>query len=102
MSPSAVVYLALVGAVSDVAAIAAIAWWMASRRRIASEIIGRAEQHAGQLRQQAEREAETLKKEAQLEAREKAHGLIADAETRTRTRQQEIAGLEQVLADKTR
>ena len=102
MSPSAAVYLAVVSVVCDIAVVVAIVGWVASRKRIASETVGRAEQHAGQLRQQAEREAESLKKEAQLEAREKAHGVVAGAEAAARARQQEISGLEQGLADKAR
>jgi ribonuclease Y len=102
MSPSAAVYLAVLGAICDVAALGAILLWIASRRRVANEIVGRAEQHAGHMRQQAERDAESLKKEAQLEAREKSHALVADAEQKARHRQQEITGLEQALSDRTR
>src|SRR6266850_4731212 len=102
MSPSAAVYLAVFGAICDVAALGAILMWIASRRRVANEIVGRAEQHAGLTRQQAERDAESLKKEAQLEAREKSHALVADAEQKARNRQQEIAGLEQALSERTR
>jgi ribonucrease Y len=102
MSPSAAVYLAVFGAICDVAALGAILVWIASRRRLANEIVGRAEQHAGLTRQQAERDAESLKKEAQLEAREKSHTLVADAEQKARNRQQEIAGLEQALSERTR
>jgi ribonuclease Y len=109
MSPAAAVYLAVFGATCDAIALVAIFWWIASRKRIAGEIVGRAEQHAVQTRQQVareaeslKREAESLKKEAQLEAREKAHGVVADAEAKARERQQEMAGLEQLLADKTR
>ena len=102
MSPSAAVYLAMVSAICDVAVVGALAVWMASRKRISLETVGRAEQHAAQLTQQAEREAESVRKEAQLEAREQAHRLVADAEAKARTRQLEIAGLDQALADKTR
>src|SRR5262245_158217 len=100
MSASAV-YLVL-AALATVVVIAAVLYWIASRKRLAAEIVGRAEEHARQLRTQAEREAETLKKEAQLEAREKAHALLADAEQKARERQQEIIGLESALADRTR
>jgi ribonuclease Y len=81
---------------------AAIGWWLASRRRVAAEVIGRADEHSRQVRQQAERDADALKKEAQLEAREKSHELLADAEKQARDRRQEIISLEQALADKTR
>ena len=100
MSPSAV-YLVL-SALAALVAIGAVVYWIATRKRIAAEIVGRAEEHARQLRSQAERDAESLKKEAQLEAREKAHGLVADAERKARDRQQEIVGLETALADRTR
>src|SRR5262249_9980956 len=100
MSASAV-YLVL-SVVTAIVTIAAIIWSIASRKRLAAETIGRAEEHARVLRAQAERDAESLKKEAQLEAREKSHALVADAERQARDRQQEIAGLEQALADRTR
>ncbi len=102
MTPSAVYLFGVVSLLSDLVTVAAIVWWMASRKRIAAETVGRAQEQAGILRQQAARDAESIKKEAQLEAREKAHGLITDAEGTARTRQLEIAGLEQTLAEKTR
>jgi len=102
MSPTAV-YLTLgVSAAADLAGIGALLWWVASRKRVAAETIGRAEDHVRQLRQQAEREAESLRREAQIEARERTHTLIAEAETAARVRQQEILALEQALADRTR
>src|SRR3954447_19842404 len=102
MSPTAV-YLTLgVSAFADLAGIGTLVWWMASRKRVAAETIGRADEHVQQLRQQAQREAESLKKEAQLEAREKTHALVAEAEQKARERQQEIVSLEQALADRTR
>jgi ribonuclease Y len=105
MSPSAAVYLAVIaaiGAVCDVVAVVVILRWNTGRKRAASEIVERADRHAADTRQQAEREAESVKKEAQLEARERAHALVADAEAKARARQQEMVGLEQALADKTR
>ncbi len=80
----------------------AISWWLTNRRRLAAEIVGRAEELSRQARQQAEREADALRKEAQLEAREKSHEMLADAERHARDRRQEILTLEQALADKTR
>jgi ribonuclease Y len=100
MSPSAV-YLTL-GAAADLAALLALIWWFSSRKRISRETIGRAEEMSRQLRQQAERDAESIKKEAHIEAREKTHAIMADAETKARARQQEIIGLEHGLAEKTR
>ena len=100
MSLSAV-YLVL-SAVAALVAIAAVLYWISSRKRIAAEIVGRAEEHAKLLRAQAERDAESIAKEARLEAREKTHSLVADAEKKARERQQEIIELEQALADRTR
>src|SRR5689334_15126985 len=89
-------------AISGGIAVAALSWWFASRRRAAADVLTQADAHARQTRQQAERDAETLRKEAQLEAREKAHELLAETERQARDRRQEIVGLEQALADKTR
>jgi ribonuclease Y len=100
MSPSAV-YLTL-GALADLAGVAALVWWFNSRRRFSDEIIARAESQGRAIRDQAERGAETIRKEAQIDAREKAHLLLAEAEDRARARQQEIVTLEQALADRTR
>jgi ribonucrease Y len=102
MSPSAVYLFVVVSIASDFATLAFGVWWFVSRKRIAADTVGRAEEQAGILRQQASRDAESLKKEAQLEAREKTHGMLAEAEGAARTRQLEIAGLEQGLAEKTR
>jgi ribonucrease Y len=102
MSPIGV-YLALgISAIADLATIGALVWWMTSRRRLAAETVGRAEEHVRHMRQQAERDAESLKKEAQLEAREKSHVLLAEADRQARDRQQQIVGLEQGLVDRTR
>jgi ribonuclease Y len=92
----------ILAALVAVLSLAAMAWWIASRRQLADEIVARAEAQATQLQQQAQRDAEGIRKEAQLEAREKSHDMLAQAERQARDRRQEIAGLEQVLADKTR
>jgi ribonuclease Y len=91
-----------VSLVADVVVLVAIVWWMASRKRIASDTLGRAQQQAEQIHRGAERDAESIKKEAQLEAREKTHALVTGAEQQVRARQQEIAGLDQALAERTR
>jgi len=102
MSPTAV-YLALgASAVLDAVGVAILIWWTAAGRHRAAESATRAEEQGRVIRQQAEREADSLKKEASLEAREKTHAMIADAEQQARTRRQEIAGLDQALADRTR
>jgi ribonucrease Y len=99
---SASVVLLALGAASDILGLALIGWWIVSRKRIAADTVGRAQEQAAQMRQQAARDAESLKKEAQLEAREKTHALVSAAEQKARDRQQEIAGLDQALADRTR
>src|SRR4029079_13763435 len=73
-------------AISGGIAVAALSWWFASRRRAAADRLTQADAHARQTRQQAERDAETLRKEAQLEAREKAHELLAETERDARPR----------------
>jgi ribonuclease Y len=80
----------------------ALLWGAASKRRAADDAVRNARSDADRTLKQAERDAETLRKEAALEAREKAHDLAAEAEKQARERRQEIVGLEQGLADKTR
>ena len=77
-------------------------YWLATRRRIAAETVGRAREEAERLAREAQREAEALKKEAALDAKERAHQMLAETERQARERQQEIGTLEQTLADKTR
>jgi ribonucrease Y len=89
-------------AVTAVVAGTAFAYWLARRRRLAAETVGRAEEHARRLLSDAEREADARRKEALLDAKEKAYALTTEAERLVRLRQQEIVGLEQTLADKTR
>jgi ribonuclease Y len=84
------------------ATLAALVWWAAARRRIAAETLDRAHAEAERLVRQAERDVESLRKEGALEVREKAHAAAAEAEKRARQQRDEILGLEQALADKTR
>src|SRR3954449_274110 len=86
----------------SVIASGALVWGAASKRRAADDTLTNARNEAERALKQAERDAETLRKEAALEAREKAHDLAAEAEKQARDRRQEIIGLEQGLADKTR
>jgi ribonuclease Y len=79
-----------------------IVWGASARRRAALDAAESARAEADRLVRQAERDAESTRKEAALEAREKAHELAAESERQARDRRQEIVGLEQVLADKTR
>jgi ribonucrease Y len=79
-------------------AAAIYAYWVANRRRIAAETVGRAEEQARTLRREAEREADTRRKEFLLDAKERAHDLRVEAEQFARDHRQQIAGSEQVLA----
>src|SRR4029453_19033340 len=88
--------------VVSVIASGALFWGAAARRRAAAETLVKANAESDRLLRQAERDADSLRKEAALEAREKAHEIAADAERQARERRQEIVGLEQSLADKTR
>ncbi|MBI4486325.1 MAG: ribonuclease Y [Acidobacteria bacterium] len=92
-------YVLLINAAVTLAVAAAVfAAWVASRKRIAADTIGRAEEHVLRLTRDAERDAETLKKEALLEAKEKAHDILLDAERQARQERQQTATLEQSLA----
>jgi ribonuclease Y len=71
--------------------------WVANRKRLAQETIGRAEELAARLAKDAERDAETKKKEALLEAKERAHEMLVDAERQARERRQQLNALEQTL-----
>ncbi|MBI2833595.1 MAG: ribonuclease Y [Acidobacteria bacterium] len=88
--------------VTVVAATAVFAFWVANRKRIAAETVGRAEEQALKILHDAEREAEAKKKEALLEAKEQAHQIALDADHLLRGRRQEVATLEQSLAERTR
>jgi ribonuclease Y len=83
--------------VAVVAAGAVCAWWIANRKRIAAETIGRAETEAARIVKDAERDAETRRKESLLEAKEKAHELLMETERQARQERQQAAALEQTL-----
>jgi ribonucrease Y len=89
---------ALDALVAFVAAAAVFAYWVANRRRIAAETVGRAEEHAARLLREAERDADARRKEALLEAKERTHELRLEAEQYARDHRQQIAGMEQILA----
>lgn len=74
--------------------------WVASRKRIAADTIGRAEEQAQRLVRDAEREAEAQRKEALLDAREKAHGILTTAEQQARDERQRAQSLEQGLSQR--
>ena len=85
-------------AVTLLAAAAVFAVWVANRKRIAAETVGRAEEQARRITKDAERDADTRKKETLLEAKEKAHELLVQAERQARQDRQQSAALEQTLA----
>jgi ribonuclease Y len=80
-----------------IAGAAVFAYWVANRRRIAAETVGKAEEQASRLLREADREVETRRKEALLEAKERAHELRLEAEQYARDHRQQIAGMEQIL-----
>ena len=85
-------------AVTLLAAAAVFAVWVANRKRIAAETVGRAEEQARRITKDAERDADTRKKETLLEAKEKAHDVLVEAERQARQDRQQTAALEQALA----
>ena len=92
-------YLIPFGAAA-VAAIAVFLYWVASRRRIAAETIGRAEEQAQRTLRDTDREVETRKKEASLEAKEKAHNLLMETERLVQDRRGQLSKLEQAVGKK--
>ena len=83
--------------IAVVAASAVFAVWVANRKRIAAETIGRSETQALRIVKDAERDAETRRKEALLDAKEKAHEIMVQAERQARQERQQAATLEQTL-----
>ncbi|MSO45664.1 MAG: ribonuclease Y [Acidobacteria bacterium] len=84
--------------VTVAAAAAVFLVWIATRRRIAAETIGRANEQASRLVRDAEREADTRHKETVLAAKERAHELLSEAERQMRHERQQAQQLEQTLA----
>jgi ribonuclease Y len=76
---------------------AVFAVWVANRKRIAAETVGRAEEQALRVLKDADRDAETRKKEALLEAKEKAHEILTEAEKQARQERQQAQSHEQGL-----
>jgi ribonuclease Y len=83
--------------ITAVVAAGVFAYWLANRKRIAAETIGRADEQALRTLKEAERDAENRKKEALLEAKEKAHELRTESERIARDKSQQLADLEQQL-----
>jgi ribonuclease Y len=100
MDPAAVSVVS--AAVSAAVGLGLAAVWFRGRQRVAATLVRDAEAAAALHRQHADRDAESLKREALLEAREQAHRLTTEAERQSHARRDEIIGLEQALADKTR
>jgi ribonuclease Y len=90
----------IVTVIAAIAAIGTFGYWIATRKRIAAETIGRAQEEVHRLLRDAEREAEAKKKEALLEAKDNAHELRMEAERQAQERRQQIGKLEQVLSKK--
>jgi ribonuclease Y len=84
--------------VTLVAGVAIYMVWVANRKRIAAETVGRAEEQALRILKDAERDAETRKKEALLDAKEQAHDLLAQADKQARKEHQQSQATEQALA----
>jgi ribonuclease Y len=87
----------IVALVAAVTGSAIFAVWIANRKRIAAQTIGRAEEQALRIVRDAERDAETRKKETLLDAKEKAHELLTEAEKQARHDRQQAQTLEQTL-----
>jgi ribonuclease Y len=85
-------------AIGLAAALSVFFYWVANRKRIAAETVGRAEEQAQRILKDAERDADTRKKEALLDAKEKAHELRMEAERQAREKTEQLGRLEQQLA----
>ena len=83
-----------------IAAAAVFAVWVATRKRIAADTVGRAEEKASRLVHDAERAADTARKETELAAKQQAHALLQDSEQQTRERREELESIERQLAQK--
>ena len=68
--------------------------WIASRKRLAAKTVGRAEEQAQRILQEAQREADAQRKEVVLAAKEEAHEVNRQAEEQMRARHTELAALE--------
>jgi ribonuclease Y len=86
--------------VTALTAAVVFAIWVANRKRIAAQTIGKADEHAARVMREAEREVETRKKEALLEAKEKAHDILTSAERTASEERRQVQALEQTLSRK--
>ena len=76
---------------------AVFAVWVANRKRIAAETVGRAEEQAARIVKTPSATPRRSKKEALLEAKEKAHEILTTAERQARQDRQQAQTLEQTL-----
>ena len=76
--------------------------WLATRRKIAAETVGRARNEARQLLQNAEREVAAKLKEAELATREQAQNLRHETDNHAAQRREELAAIERDLNDRKR
>ena len=76
--------------------------WLATRRKIAADTVGRARNEAQSLLQNAEREIGARRKETELAVREQAQNLRHETENHARKRREELAALERDLNDRKR
>jgi ribonuclease Y len=72
-------------------------FWLANRKRLAADTVGRAEEQAARVAKDAERDAETKQKETLLEAKERAHEMLVEVERQIRERRQQLGAVEQTL-----
>ncbi len=83
-------------------ALGVFALWVVSRKRIAAQTVGRAQELAQQIQRDAEREIEAKTKDALLESKERVHEIALEAERSARDRQQELGRAEEAVAASTR
>lgn len=76
--------------------------WLFTRRRLAANTVGRAQDEAKRLVQDAVRDAKTKQKEAVLAAREEAHTVLRKTEDLVREKREELSALENELTNKSR
>lgn len=94
--------LEVVGLVLDgVAAVAVLVWLLWARKRLAAHA-RQAQEQAALIVRNAEREAEARLKEAELAGKERAHGLLVEAERAARDIQDAARATEQHATDQLR
>ncbi len=84
------------------AAVVMFGVWVATRRRIAAQTVGRAREEAARLIKDAEREAQTRRKETELAAKEQAHAILQESERQAGKRREEFDSIERQLTGKAR